>query len=43
MIAHLTPLELPVVWFAFAAGIAVGCVASALWRRARSTRGRDAA
>ncbi|MFK7739696.1 MAG: hypothetical protein AB8H80_05180 [Planctomycetota bacterium] len=26
MIAHLTPLEAPIVWFAFAAGIALGAV-----------------
>jgi hypothetical protein len=38
MIVHLTPVEMPVVWMAFAAGIAIGWFASALWRRARSAR-----
>jgi hypothetical protein len=26
MFAHITPLEAPIVWFAFAAGIALGAV-----------------
>lgn len=34
MLVHLTPLEMPVVWIAFAAGIAVGAVATLLLRRA---------
>lgn len=28
MIAHITPLEAPIVWLAFAAGIAVGAFAT---------------
>ena len=28
MIAHITPLEAPIVWFAFVAGIAVGAFAT---------------
>jgi hypothetical protein len=28
MLAHLTPLEAPIVWLAFAAGIAVGALAA---------------
>lgn len=28
MVAHLTPLEAPIVWLAFAAGIAVGAFAT---------------
>lgn len=28
MLAHLTPLEAPIVWLAFAAGIAVGAFAA---------------
>lgn len=28
MLAHLTPLEAPIVWLAFAAGIAVGAFAT---------------
>jgi len=27
MLAHLTPLEAPLLWVAFAAGVAVGAVA----------------
>ena len=29
MLAHLTPLEAPIVWLAFAAGVALG--AAAMW------------
>lgn len=28
MLAHLTPLEAPIVWFAFAAGAALGAFAT---------------
>lgn len=28
MLAHITPLEAPVVWFAFAAGLVLGIVAT---------------
>lgn len=28
MFAHITPLEAPIVWLAFAAGIAVGAFAT---------------
>jgi hypothetical protein len=37
MFAHLTPLEAPIVWFAFAAGAAVGAIATwfVLSRRAQ--------
>ncbi|MFY9345045.1 MAG: hypothetical protein WAT39_21320 [Planctomycetota bacterium] len=28
MFAHITPLEAPIVWLAFAAGIALGAVAT---------------
>ena len=38
MIAHLTPLEMPVVWLAFALGIAVGAMGAILLRRKASDR-----
>lgn len=28
MLLHITPLEAPIVWFAFAAGAACGCLAT---------------
>ena len=28
MFAHITPLEAPIVWFAFAAGLALGAFAT---------------
>ncbi|MFT4514190.1 MAG: Na+-driven multidrug efflux pump [Planctomycetota bacterium] len=31
MFAHITPLEAPIVWFAFAAGIALGAAACYFW------------
>jgi Na+-driven multidrug efflux pump len=31
MFAHITPLEAPIVWFAFAAGITLGAAACYLW------------
>jgi hypothetical protein len=34
MIAHLTPLEAPVVWIAFAVGVAVGALGMLLLRKA---------
>jgi len=37
MLTHLTPTEAPVVWLAFAAGLAVGLTAAFLVRR----RARD--
>ena len=33
MLAHLTPLEAPVVWIAFAAGLVVGIAGALLLRR----------
>jgi hypothetical protein len=33
MLAHLTPLEMPVVWIAFALGLVVGAAAMLLLRR----------
>jgi hypothetical protein len=33
MLAHLTPLEMPVVWIAFALGLAIGAGAMLLLRR----------
>jgi Na+-driven multidrug efflux pump len=38
MLLHLTPLEMPVVWVAFAAGALVGAGAMLLWRRAPTRR-----
>lgn len=38
MLAHLTPLEMPVVWIAFTAGIALGAVGAVLLRRRPSRR-----
>lgn len=35
MLAHLTPLEAPIVWFAFAAGLALGIAATLLAVRRR--------
>ena len=31
MFAHITPLETPIVWFAFAAGMALGAAACYFW------------
>jgi hypothetical protein len=33
MFAHLTPLEMPVVWIAFALGLVIGAGAMLLLRR----------
>jgi hypothetical protein len=33
MLAHLTPLEMPVVWIAFALGLVVGAATMLLLRR----------
>lgn len=33
MLAHLTPLEMPVVWIAFALGLAIGAGSMVLLRR----------
>ena len=38
MLAHITPLEAPLLWVAFAAGIAVGALATALLMRRRATQ-----
>lgn len=35
MLAHLTPLEAPIVWLAFAAGLVLGCVLTAWLLRRR--------
>lgn len=39
MFAHITPLEAPIVWVAFAAGIAVGAFATWLLLHKRPVRG----
>lgn len=36
MFAHITPLEAPIVWFAFAAGIATGAFATWFLLRRRA-------
>lgn len=36
MFAHITPLEAPIVWVAFAAGIATGVLATLLLLRRRA-------
>jgi hypothetical protein len=33
MLAHLTPLEMPIVWIAFALGLAIGAGSMVLLRR----------
>lgn len=40
LLAHITPLEAPILWFAFAAGIAVGAFATwfVMSRRAAKPR-----
>lgn len=38
MFAHITPLEAPIVWFAFAAGIAVGAFATFLLLHRRAAQ-----
>ena len=38
MFAHITPLEAPVVWFAFAAGIALGAFATWVGMHRRAAR-----
>ncbi|MDO8349196.1 MAG: hypothetical protein Q7T30_03095 [Planctomycetota bacterium] len=38
MFAHLTPIEAPIVWLAFAAGLAAGIVATVAVMRRRSTK-----
>lgn len=38
MLAHLTPLEAPLFWLAFAAGIAVGAALTLLFVHRRATR-----
>jgi hypothetical protein len=35
MLAHITPLEAPIVWFAFAAGVAIGALATWFLRHRR--------
>ncbi len=37
MFTHITPLEAPIVWFAFAAGIAVGAFATWFLLQKRTT------
>ena len=37
-LAHLTPLEAPIVWLAFAAGLAAGIVATYAVMRRRAAR-----
>jgi hypothetical protein len=36
MLAHITPLEAPVLWLTFAAGIALGSAATWLFLRRRA-------
>jgi ABC-type Mn2+/Zn2+ transport system permease subunit len=38
MFAHITPLETPILWFAFAAGIAAGVVGTLLVQRRAAAR-----
>jgi hypothetical protein len=38
LLAHLTPLEAPIVWLAFVAGIAVGAAAMFLLHRRAAKR-----
>ena len=39
MLVHITPLEAPIVWFAFAAGIVLGIVGTvSVMRRRASAR-----
>jgi hypothetical protein len=38
MLAHITPLEAPIVWFAFAAGAALGAFATWFVMHKRSTK-----
>ena len=38
MLAHITPLEAPIVWFAFAAGAALGGFAVWFLMSRRATR-----
>ena len=38
MFAHITPLEAPIVWFAFAAGLAVGAFATWFLLHKRTVR-----
>ena len=38
MFLHLTPLETPIIWIAFAAGIATGAVATFLLMARRTRR-----
>jgi hypothetical protein len=38
MFAHITPLEAPIVWLAFAAGIAVGALATWFLLHKRAVR-----
>jgi hypothetical protein len=38
MIAHITPLEAPIVWFAFAVGLALGALATWLLLSKRTAR-----
>jgi hypothetical protein len=38
MFAHITPREAPIVWFAFAAGIALGAVATWFVMQKRAAR-----
>ncbi len=33
MFAHITPLEMPVVWVAFALGLVLGGTLVALWKK----------
>jgi hypothetical protein len=40
LFAHITPLEAPILWFAFAAGIAVGAFATWFVMSRRAARSR---
>lgn len=37
-LAHLTPLETPLVWLALLTGVALGCIGTLLAVRRRGTR-----
>lgn len=38
MLAHITPLEAPIVWFAFAAGLVLGIVGTFVMMRRQAQR-----
>ena len=40
MVAHITAFEAPIVWFAFAAGLALGIAGTAFVMRCRAAASR---